>query len=326
MGKNLRLVVLIVLWIGIVTVQPSFGKDYPTKPVEILVPYTAGVAMDIGTRLFAETAAKYLGQPFVVVNKPGGGGSIAAADILGSKPDGYRLVNLTNNYFALTANTQKIPFDPGQLIPIANVMQFKLVMLVRSDAPWKTLEELVTYGKKNPGKLKWAHSGRGTTMHFNPLLVFKKAGVEAMDVPYQGGPESVTALLGGHVDATVLAYAGAREHIVAGKVRCLVLFSDRRSSEPANVPTGVELGFPETGKALNLAGLFVHKDTPAEIRETLLSVSRKACEDPDLKKAFDKIGEEVRFGGPDFVRDSIKKSEEVGIPILKELGLYQGKK
>ena len=163
-------------------------------------------------------------------------------------------------------------------------------------------------------------------MHFNPLIIFRKAGVETMDVPYQGGPECVTALLGGHVDAAIMAYGGVREHVKAGKVRCLLTFSDRRFNDPSGVASAKELGFPDAGKARNFSALYVHKDTPAQIRETLLGASKKACEDSTLQRAFhEKIGEEVTFGGPEFIMEKIKDSEEVGIPILKELGLYKGK-
>jgi len=325
MWKKVFILILSLVFFGIVSIQPALAKEYPTKPVEIVSPYTPGSTTDMACRFVAEIAPKYLGQPVMVVNKTGAGGSIAAADVISSKPDGYKLINLSNGFFATTINTQKIPFDPRYLIPIANVMELRHGLLVRGDSPWKTLGDLLDYGRKNPGKLRWAHAGRGITVHIMTALIFRKAGVETIDLPYKGGPEILSALLGGHVDAIGVPSGGVRDHVKTGMIKYLVVYADRRYSELPEVPSAGELGFTEVGKLAALFGFYVHKDTPEKIKGTLIDVFKRTSEDPELRKGIEKLGEEPKFGGPEFLTEAIKKTEEVAVPMLKELGLYVGK-
>jgi tripartite-type tricarboxylate transporter receptor subunit TctC len=322
MFKKACILILVALSCGGILTQYAQGKEYPTRPVEILVPYSPGTSADITFRLIADMAPKYLGQPVVVVNKPGAGGSLAAAEIIAFKPDGYKLMATTNVFFTITTKTQKIPFDPNFLIPLANFVEYKDGMFVKADSPWKTLSDLLDYGKKNPRKLRWAHSSRGHVQHMFGMLIFRKAGVETVDVPYPGGPEMVTGVLGGHLDAGVASYAGLKGHVMAGKIRYLVLNRDRRYSDPSDVPCAAELGFPEMAKLIAYGGLYCHKDTPEEIKKSLIGAFKKVYEEPEFRKKFEELGNELRFEGPEFVKEAIKKGEEITVPILKELGLY----
>jgi tripartite-type tricarboxylate transporter receptor subunit TctC len=154
------------------------------------------------------------------------------------------------------------------------------------------------------------------------LVAFRKAGVETIDIPGKGSPENLAALLGGHVDAACIAYGAIKDQVKAGRVRCLLFWSDRRYSDPSDVPCAAELGFTDAAKLIALIGLYAHKDTSEEIKKTLIDAFKKVCEAPEFKKKIQELGEEPRFGGPEFVKESIKKLEEVGVPILKELGLY----
>jgi tripartite-type tricarboxylate transporter receptor subunit TctC len=207
----------------------------------------------------------------IVNNKPGGGGSIAAADVIKSPPDGYRILPLASNYFGATVKTQKIPFDPNDLVPIANFMEYKIGLAVKGDSPRKTFGDLLDYAKKNPGKLTWSHTSRGSPLFMSTVLIFRKAGVKTIDVPYLGSPEALAALLGGHLDAATLSYGGIKDHVKAGSVRYLVSYSDRRYSEPPNVPCAVELGFPEAAKLRSFVSLYAHRNTPEEIKKTLFN-------------------------------------------------------
>ena len=321
-GKVLILI-LVTVSVGSIFFQPALGRDFPTKPIELVCPYAPGSSMDIVSRIVADLAPKYIGQPIVVVNKPGAGGSIAAADVISSKPDGYKLVMLTNFFFATTVKTQKIPFDPNDLTPIVNLYEYKLGLIVKGDSPWKTLSDLLDYAKKNPGKLRCAHGGRGITLHLNALLIFKKAGVDVIEVFYKGAsPEQISALLGGHVDAASMAFGAVKDHIKAGTIRYLVVFSDRRFSDLPTVPSAVELGFPEAAKLATFNGLYAHKNTPEDVKKTLFDAFKKIYEDQEFKKGVERMGDEPRFGGPEFIKEAIKKGEESGVPLIKELGLY----
>jgi tripartite-type tricarboxylate transporter receptor subunit TctC len=325
MWKKVLLLVLVTLLVGSGSIQPALGKEYPERPIEILCVFTPGSPSDILIRLVADTAAKYLGQPMVVVNKPGAAGSIAAADIVGSAPDGYKLIIIGTAFFSTTTKIQKIPFDPNDLTPIANLVEYKCGMIVKGNSPWKTFGDLLDYAKENPGKLRWSHPGRGLGLHINPLLIFRRAGITAKEVPYKGAPEMVSALLGGHVDAVSLAYGAVKEHVKAGNLKFLIFYSDRRYADSPNVPCAVELGFPDAAKIGTFIGIYAHKNTPQEAKKILYNAFKRMYDDPIFKKGIENFGEEPRFEGPEFIREAIKKSEEASVPILKELGLYVGR-
>lgn len=312
----------LVAFTAAAVITPAYSLDYPTKPIEVLVPYTAGSSLDIMARHVADIASTYMPQPMIVVNKAGAGGSLAAAEVISAKPDGYKLTAQGEMYFATTVKTQKVPFNPEDLVPLANFMEWRLGLVVRQDSPWKTFDDLIAYMKKNPGKVKWAHLGRGIPPHIIPLTVFKKAGVQTIDVPYKGNPEAIAALLGGHVDAYSGGVAVLKEQIRAGQVRSLVFYADHRYPDEPNVPCIKELGYTEAAKLMTFGGLYCHKNVPEQIKSYLMGVSKKIYDDPRFKKLPAIGGEDPRWGGPDWVKQKIRDAEEVGVPVLKELGLY----
>lgn len=326
MRRVMAAFVLGVILLGWSMAGQSYGKEFPTRPVEIMVPYTAGSTMDLLARLIANTAPKYLGQPVVVVNKPGAGGSMAAADVIVSKPDGHKLMVTTNFFFSMTTKTQKVPFNPNDLVPVANFLEYRNGFIIKGDSPWKTFNDVVDYARKNPGKLRWSHTGRGISQHMYGLLAFRKANVETIDIPYKGSPEMLAALLGGHIDGSFMAYGVVREQVRSGAVKYLLTVGESRYSNLPNVPCAGELGFPELAKLPTYVGLYVHKDTPVEIRKILLDALTKTYQDPEFKRGFEALGEEPKFGGPDFMAKVIRNSESVAVPILKEFGLYVGGK
>lgn len=324
MWKKLLTFILGMFLVETILIQPAVAK-YPTRPIEIVCLFTAGGATDVLARLIGGTASKYLGQPMVVVNKPGASGSIAAADVINSPPDGYKLAILSTTYFGLTIKSQKIPFDPSHLAPLASFLEYQTGLGVRGDSPWKTLDDLLTYGRKNPGKIRWVHAGRGSMTHIQGLLLFKKAGVQTIDLPQPGLPEIVSGILGGHVDAAVQSYGNFIDLVKTGKMRYLTFFRDQRYTRDPNIPCSTELGFPEPAKITVSWGLFVHKDTSEEIKKTLMDAFKWTYEQPEFKKGADNLGEEAKFGGPEYIKESIKRAEEICVPIIKELGLYVGK-
>ncbi len=298
---------------------------YPDKPLEILVGYPAGSSPDVIVRIIGDVATRFAGQPVIIENKLGASGSVAAAEVIKSKAEGYKLTAQTNIFFASTMKIQKVPFDPNDLAPLANFAEFRQELMVRADSPFKSLNDLLDHARKNPGQLKWAHAGRGTSLHLTGLYVFKKAGVETIDVPYRGGPEMVAAALGGHVDAYVGLYGSSKDQVLAGKIRVLAVGAEKRYPDQPSIPTVVELGFPDAAKLGTYLGLYVHRNTPEPIRAHLTELLKKVYEDPRVKRAIEDMGEVPRFGGPEFMKESVRKAEEVTVPMLKELGLYVGR-
>ena len=293
MLKKLVIIFLVTLSFAVIAAQHSHGKEFPTKPIEIIVTYGPGTVNDMVSRLCAEIGRKYLSQPFVVMNKTGASGTTGVADVINSKPDGYKILYMMNNYFGTTIRTQKVPFDPSYLIPLVNLIEVRQALGVRADSPWKTFNQLLDYGRQNPGKLKVGHAGRGTGGHILLLVLFRKAGVEITDIPYaRGNTDLVPALLGGHLDTGFLIYSSTRSLIDAGKLRLFVTFSDRRFPVTPDIPSTVELGY-ET--FIIYHGIYLHKDTPADIKKTLFETFKKICEDPEFDKGLEKLGDAPKF-------------------------------
>jgi tripartite-type tricarboxylate transporter receptor subunit TctC len=322
MDKKIFMLIGVTISLCLILTPYSHAQDYPTKPIELYSGYTPGSTYDITARLIAEITSKYVGQPIVVVNKPGAAGSVAASEIINSKPDGYKFIMLPSTFLALTVKTQKVSFDPNHLIPIASLAEIKSGFFVKGDSPWKTFADLISYAKKNPGKLSWTHAGRGTILHISTTAIFKKAGVEAIEIPSKGSPEMTAAILGGHIDAASGPYSAQKESVRAGKVKYLVFYSDHRYTDPPNVPCAVDVGFPEVGRFSSLGGLYIHKDTPEKIIRILFNALKKAYEDQGFKNGIANLGEEARFETAEFNKEYIKKAEEIGVPLLKSMGLY----
>ena len=232
----------------------------------------------------------------------------------------------TNFFFASTTRTQKLPFDPYILVPIANFLEYRNGMLVKGDSPWKTLNDLLDFAKKNPGQLRWGHSGRGTSQHMYGLLLFRKAKVETIDIPYKGSPGMISAVLGGHIEAAFVTYGATTDQVRSGALRYLITVGEKRYSNSPNVPCAPELGYPDLAKLPTYVGLYIHKETPEPIKKILLDAMTKTYQDADFQKRLETLGEEPKFAGPDSMRETIKNSEAIAEPMLKEFGLYVGGK
>ncbi len=272
--KNKSLILVTCFFLCGLATNIGFAADYPTQSIEVISPYVAGGNADLLNRVWGEIASKHLGQPVVCTNKLGAGGSLVAADVISSKPDGYKIAQLTNIFFATTTKTQKIPFNPNDLVPLANLMEYRFGFSVRADSPFKTFNDVLDYGRKHPGQLKWSHPGRGTSIHLMGLMIFKKAGVKVIEVPYKGGGrEQMLAILGGHVDLTVSNYGPLMEQVRAGKIRFLAVLSEQKWLDLPDVPTIAELGYPEVLRLGTYVGFYVHKNTPDHIRKKLFDVT-----------------------------------------------------
>jgi tripartite-type tricarboxylate transporter receptor subunit TctC len=276
-------------------------------------------------RLVADISRKYFAQPIFVTDKPGAVGSIAAADVISSKPEGYKLLCNNHPYFAGTVHTQKLPFDPHDLVPLASLMELRMGLCVKADSPFKTFKDVVIYARKNPDTLKWAHPGRGTPPYITPKIIFEREKVSLIDVPFKGGAvEAATALMGGHVDLATVTHGAVVEHVRAGEVRYLMYYTDERYKDSPNVPTAAELGYLDA-VVPSYTSLFIHKDTPENIKKMLVDVCKKVYDDPEFQSGLRKIEGDPKWGGPEFLEESIKKSERIAVPVLKEAGLYVGK-
>src|SRR5882724_10261933 len=221
-------------------------SDYPNKPVKIVVTVPAGGGVDSVTRLFAEQLQQKLGQPFVIENRGGAGGNVAAEAAFVAPPDGYTL--MASQPAPLTSNIalyKKLNFDPAGFEPVAVMSKFPNVLLVRQDFPAKTAQEFMAYAKANSGKLNYASQGIGTTSHLTAELFTSVTNTKMTHVPYRGTGPALNDLVAGHVDFIFMELSSALKLHEGGKARILAVATDKRLEMLKDVPTMIELGMPD---------------------------------------------------------------------------------
>src|SRR4030043_120015 len=221
-----------------VTVQAA---DFPTKEVQIIIPWAAGGATDLIFRALAATTGQYLGKAVVVVNRPGGAGAVGYTECMQAKPDGYTLVSAITP-LTILPHQVKTAFTSKNFDPVINVVSDPGMFLVRSEAPWKSLKEFLDYAKRNPEMITVGNSGAGGGVHLIALAFEKTAGVKFNHIPFAGGGPSVTALLAGHINAVSVSPPEGIEHVKAGKLKIIALFADKRFELFPDVPTVKEQG------------------------------------------------------------------------------------
>jgi tripartite-type tricarboxylate transporter receptor subunit TctC len=271
------------------------AQDFPTKPIELVLPYGPGGSHDLTARAVASVAHTYLGQPLLVVLKPGGGGAVGSQYVIRAKPDGYTLLfggSGPNTTFALV---QKAPIGPEQFIPVARINFSAPFLAVRADAPWKSLRELVDYAKKNPGKLNFANSGPWGAADLPMRMLGKAGGFEYNNIPHDGGGPAMLAVLGGHADATFGFTAQLVPQIAAGKMRVLANTDTKRHPDVPNTPTMKEEGFDVVFTMWR--SVLAPKGTPPAIVDRLETAFKKLSEDKSFQALIKSLGDEVHFEG-----------------------------
>jgi len=295
---------------------PIQAVDFPTKEVQIIIPYAAGGATDLIFRALAATTAKYLGKAVIVVNRPGGGGTVGATEAAQAKPDGYTLLSAITP-LTILPHQVKTTFTYKSFEPIINVVKDPGMFLVRSDSPWKSLKEFLDYAKKNPDMITVGNSGAGGGVHLIALAFEKTAGVKFNHIPFAGGGPSVTALLGGHINAVSVSPPEGIEHVKAGKLRIIALFAEKRFDLFPDVPTVKEQGIDFVMGQWR--GLAAPKGTPPDVIKKLHDAFKKGMEDPVfIKNAKDMVVNLYYLGPEDFGKLMANDHEFYG-KLVKEI-------
>nr|WP_259651779.1 tripartite tricarboxylate transporter substrate binding protein [Variovorax sp. UMC13] len=264
----------------------AFADDYPSKPVELVVPASAGGGTDALARGFAEIARKHFPQPFIVNNKPGASGVVGMGEVLNSKPDGYK-VSVVIAELVILPHLNLSKFTYADFRPIARLNADPSAITVKADAPWNTIEEFLAASKAKPGEMRVGNSGNGSIWHLAAAGLEDKAGVKFNHVPYQGAAPGVVALLGGHIDAVAVSPGEVAVHVQAGKLKILAVMADQRLKAFDKVPTLKE-------RKIDLSigtwrGLAVPKATPTAVVDVLRAAARKTAEEPAMREALEKL-------------------------------------
>ena len=292
----LRKIIAILFVLSFIAVMPGWAADFPTKEVQIIIPWAAGGATDLIFRALAATSSKYLGKPVVVVNKPGGGGAVGYTEGMKAAPDGYILTAAVTP-MTILPHQVTTAFTYKNFEPILNVVSDPSMFLIRSDAPWKSLKEFLDYAKQNPDMITVGNSGAGGGVHLVALAFEKAAGVKFNHIPFSGGGPSVAALLGGHVNAVSVSPPEGIPQIQAGKLKIIALFAEKRLAMFPDVPTVKEQG-------INFAmgmwrGLAAPKGTSPDVIKKLHDAFKQGMDDPVLKKNAADMAVNLDYLGPE---------------------------
>ena len=255
-----------VLALTALATLPAFGQAWPAaKPVTIVVPLTAGSAIDVISRQIGTELGKRLNQAVIIDNRVGASGNIGAAFVAKAPPDGYTAMITTSNLAMAPALTANLPWDPKKsFTPIGMLWTGMMALAVHPDVPARTLPELIAYAQKNPGMLNYATPGTGSLHHFATELVVQHTGIKVVHVPYKGLGPAVVDLVGGRVQIGYMSLGNLIEHHRAGKVRILVTSSEARLPQTPEVPTLRELGMKDA-EINGWVGMFMPAATPADI-------------------------------------------------------------
>jgi tripartite-type tricarboxylate transporter receptor subunit TctC len=281
--------------VAVAPVAPTYAETYPTRPVRIIVGFSAGGPTDITARLIAQWLSERLGRQFVVENRPGAGSNIGTEAVVNALPDGYTLllVGATN---AINATLyDKLNFNLiRDIAPVSGVIRVPLIMEVHPSVPVRTVPEFIAYAKANPGKINLGSGGNGTTTHVAGELLKLMAGIDMVHVPYRGGAPMLIDLLGGQVQVTFDPMPSAIEYVRSGKLRALAVTTATRSEALPDLPTVADVlpGY----EASTWYGVGAPRNTPFEIIAKLNSEINAALADPKMKARFADLGGMVLAG------------------------------
>src|SRR3954451_18080942 len=297
------------------------AAEYPTRPVTLIVAFTPGGPSDLLARILGKKLEQLLGQPFVIENRPGAGGNIAAEAAAHAAPDGYTLLMGNNSILATNASLyRKIGYDAERdFAPISLIGSQANILVVNPALPVKSLAELIALAKANPGKLNFASSGYGAAAHLAGELFKRQAGIDIMHVAYKGAAPALQDVIGGHVQMMFATAASVVGHVKDGLVRPLAVTTLKRTAVLPDVPTIDELGIAGFD-ATTWHGLVAPAGTPREVIEKLYHTTAVALTDPAVRKALGDLGVDIAGTSPQEFAAYIKAEIPKWSAVVKAAG------
>ncbi|HWA39295.1 MAG TPA: tripartite tricarboxylate transporter substrate binding protein [Burkholderiales bacterium] len=295
--------------------------QYPNRAVKLIVPFPPAGATDVVGRIVAAKLGERLGQPVVVDNKPGAGGSIGSDLAAKSAPDGYTILIATSSTHSIGPVLQKLPYDPiRDFAPITHVANVPNVLVVSPTLPVKSVEELVALAKSKPGQLNFASSGVGTIVHLNAELFKMISATDIVHVPYKGTALSIPDVASGNIAMLFDSLASVMPHIKSGKVKPLAVNAAKRQALLPDVPTLSEAGMPQFDR-YTWFGMFAPAGTPPEIVARLQREIVAALQAPDLLERFAAVGAEPVGSTPEQFVERIRSDATRWSEVIRQAGV-----
>jgi tripartite-type tricarboxylate transporter receptor subunit TctC len=322
-----------VLWLGGIILSaclaggsgPAAAKEktYPAREINICIGSPPGGSLDISGRIIAKVLTKLMDQPMVIVNKPGGNQALSFAFVANARPDGYTLAYILNPYLTMKKLEEPdLPYDAEKMTWLGSMYHFNFMLTVKADSPWKTYEEFVDFGRKNPDKIIFGSDGAGGPQHINQLQFAEMVGIKSfIHVPFSGGGPAIQALLGGHVNAVTTSPGPTAAYVRSKDLRYLVNFAPIRNPEYPDVPSIKEKGVNLfTGGWMAFAG---PKGLPAPIVERLVKDLKEAAMADEVKPTFKNMGWEPEYHPPQDCVKMWKEEEVIFAKQMKKLGMIK---
>jgi len=274
--------------------QPVQAQTYPEQPIQMIVTLAPGDTVDLAGRAIGAEMAKILKTQVVIVNKPGGGGTLGAESVVRGKKDGYTLLFAINGiYYAHAFNPESVPYNPlTDLDPLCSAVSVPMALPVLADSPWESFQNLMSYMKQNPGKIRGGAVGVGSVVFFNFEVIRMETGNAFNVIPFKGGTPLVAAVLGGHIETGQPTLGLIAPHVQAGKVR--LLLTSQKAHEFPDVPTLKGLGYKRDMGSVRFA-FYLPLGVPNSVKRVLVPAIETATKAPEVVDAIQKIGAVVDF-------------------------------
>jgi len=317
-GHLLRCLATLALLAGFIL--PAFAA-WPEKPIRLIVPSAAGGAPDVLMRALADQLSKQMGVPFVIDNKPGGSYVIGTMDLVRSPPDGYTLAY--GNVVSLATNRSllaSVPYDVDRdLTLVSNALRVSNLLIVNNALPVHSVQELIDYAQKNPGKLAFGSDGNGTTAHLGTELFKSLTQTQMLHVPYKSAPAAITDLIAGNVQLMIINSPVSGPQAQSGRVRALAITSARRSETYPDIPTVAESGVPGF-EVVAWGGIVGPANLPKEIVARLNTEIRTALASPAVRERFKSLGAETAPSTPEEFRELARVETAKWAAVIKSSG------
>src|SRR5918999_773178 len=298
------------------------AAQYPDRPVTMLTGYPAGGLVDVVARLVAEGMKPKFPRGLVVQIKPGAAGSVAVTELVRSQPDGYTFILTPHSALVIAPQLQELAYKtPDDYQPFINLVSYYPMIAVRSESPYKSIQDLVSDAKAKPGQVRIGSPGEGTSSHLNLEEFMRLAGIKMIHAPYQGWAHSSVAVLGGHIDAVVAQPGELKGQVDGKRMRVLVNFTPQRHPVFPDVPTAKELGWDVSNGVWYL--LMVPKGTPGPVVKYLHDAAKEAIEDPKFAKTMAERGIDVDYRPADKLRADLQREYKVHADILRRIGMLK---
>lgn len=299
---------IIAMGLSVLLAATPTWADWPEKSIELIVAYSPGGGTDVTARILQPLLEKELGQKIVVVNRPGAGGEVGHAALAHAKPDGYTMGIINLPPMLTIPITRKASFVASDIIPVADLVQDPSAISVPASSPFKTLDELVEFAKKNPGAITVGTTGVGTDDHLAVRYFAQAAGIDLTHVPFAGAGPVRTALIGGHISAAALNFGEAMPAATEGQVRILAQFGEKTSELAPDVPTAQSLGYDVTMSSER--GIGLPKGVDQKIVNKLAEAIRNVASTDAFKQRNNELFTEVAYKPADEFSEHVKKLQD----------------